>query len=147
MRLPIPSTRSATRLQRLLQMAVVDDQATGHGRLRDDWHASGSSYFMRSVIRRLLPTRRDLRFTQVSLEQLIRSRQCCWRRGRGVPAQYKTSMTWADGWRAGMIGFYVGARAAKRPAFLLMRRFSVRGASFEAWVRQTMWMCVEVVGR
>ena len=23
-------------------------------------------------------------------------------------------MTWADGWRAGMIGFYVGARAAEK---------------------------------
>ena len=82
-------------------------------------------------------------FTQVALEQVDQDRvSVAGARGRGVPAQYKTSMTWADGWRAGMIGFYVGARAAKRPAFLRMRRFSARGASFRRWVRQIMWMCV-----
>ena len=54
-------------------------------------------------------------FTQVSLEQIETDRvRVTGARGRGVPAQYKTSMTWADGWRAGMIGFYVGARAAEK---------------------------------
>ena len=54
-------------------------------------------------------------FTQVSLQQIDTDRVAVTgARGRGVPAQYKTSMTWADGWRAGMIGFYVGARAAEK---------------------------------
>ncbi len=54
-------------------------------------------------------------FTQVSLQQIDTDRVVVTgARGRGVPAQYKTSMTWADGWRAGMIGFYVGARAAEK---------------------------------
>ncbi len=54
-------------------------------------------------------------FTQVKLELLDTDRvKAVGARGRGIPAQYKTSMTWADGWRAGMIGFYVGARAAEK---------------------------------
>lgn len=35
-------------------------------------------------------------------------------RGRGVPGTYKTSLTWADGWRAGAIAFYVGDDAARK---------------------------------
>ena len=57
-------------------------------------------------------------FTQVALEQVDQDRvSVAGALGRGVPAQYKTSMTWADGWRAGMIGFYVGARRGKGSYF------------------------------
>ena len=35
-------------------------------------------------------------------------------RGRGVPATYKTSMTWADGWRAGTTLWCIGRRAADK---------------------------------
>lgn len=35
-------------------------------------------------------------------------------RGRGVPEDYKVSMTWMDGWRAGTIFFYVGVDAARK---------------------------------
>ena len=68
-------------------------------------------------------------------------------RGRGVPAQYKTSMTWADGWRAGMIGFYVGARAAEKARLFAdeaiqraRRKLSKMGAP------DYVDVCVEVVG-
>lgn len=35
-------------------------------------------------------------------------------KGRGVPADYKVSMTWADGWRAGTILWYLGRKAAEK---------------------------------
>ena len=87
-------------------------------------------------------------FTQVALDQIDQDRvSVAGARGRGVPAQYKTSMTWADGWRAGMIGFYVGARAAHKARLFAdeavqraRRKLSRMGASDYADV------CVEVVG-
>ena len=54
-------------------------------------------------------------FTEVSLEQVGIDRITVkGARGRGVPECYKASITWADGWRAGMVGFYVGAHAADK---------------------------------
>ena len=87
-------------------------------------------------------------FTQVALEQIDQDRvSVAGARGRGVPAQYKTSMTWADGWRAGMIGFYVGARAAEKARIFAdeaiqraRRKLSKMGAS------DYVDVCVEVVG-
>ena len=87
-------------------------------------------------------------FTQVALEQIGRDRvSVIGARGRGVPAQYKTSMTWADGWRAGMIGFYVGARAAEKARIFgneaiqrARRKLSAMGAP------DYVDVCVEVVG-
>lgn len=38
-------------------------------------------------------------------------------KGRGVPADYKVSMTWADGWRAGTILWYLGRNAAEKARF------------------------------
>ncbi|MDG1064706.1 MAG: DUF1446 domain-containing protein [Luminiphilus sp.] len=35
-------------------------------------------------------------------------------KGRGVPTDYKVSMTWADGWRAGTILWYLGRKAAEK---------------------------------
>ena len=85
-------------------------------------------------------------FTQVSLEQIGADRVAVTgARGNGVPAQYKTSMTWADGWRAGMIGFYVGARRRRR-AFLRTRPSSVRGANSKMGAPDYVDVCVEVVG-
>ncbi len=87
-------------------------------------------------------------FTQVSLKQIDADRVAVTgARGRGVPAQYKTSMTWADGWRAGMIGFYVGARAADKARIFAdeaiqraRRKLSNMGAP------DYVDVCVEVVG-
>jgi hypothetical protein len=87
-------------------------------------------------------------FTQVSLQQIDTDRVAVTgARGRGVPAQYKTSMTWADGWRAGMIGFYVGARAAEKARLFAdeaiqraRRKLSKMGAP------DYVDVCVEVVG-
>jgi len=87
-------------------------------------------------------------FTQVSLEQIDADRVAVTgARGRGVPAQYKTSMTWADGWRAGMIGFYVGARAAEKACLFAdeaiqraRRKLSKMGAP------DYVDVCVEIVG-
>ena len=87
-------------------------------------------------------------FTQVSLDQIDTERvSVTGARGRGVPAQYKTSMTWADGWRAGMIGFYVGVRAAEKARIFAdeaiqraRRKLSAMGAS------DYVDVCVEVVG-
>ena len=87
-------------------------------------------------------------FTQVALEQVDQDRvSVAGARGRGVPAQYKTSMTWADGWRAGMIGFYVGARAAEKARIFAdeaiqraRRKLSKMGAP------DYVDVCVEVVG-
>jgi hypothetical protein len=87
-------------------------------------------------------------FTQVALEQVDQDRvSVVGARGRGVPAQYKTSMTWADGWRAGMIGFYVGARAAEKARIFAdeaiqraRRKLSKMGAP------DYVDVCVEVVG-
>ena len=54
-------------------------------------------------------------FTEVSLEQVGIDRITVkGARGRGVPECYKASITWADGWRVGMVGFYVGAQAADK---------------------------------
>ena len=87
-------------------------------------------------------------FTQVSLQQIDTDRVAVTgARGRGVPAQYKTSMTWADGWRAGVIGFYVGARAAEKARLFAdeaiqraRRKLSKMGAP------DYVDVCVEVVG-
>ena len=87
-------------------------------------------------------------FTQVSLQQIDTDRVAVTgARGRGLPAQYKTSMTWADGWRAGMIGFYVGARAAEKARLFAdeaiqraRRKLSKMGAP------DYVDVCVEVVG-
>lgn len=54
-------------------------------------------------------------FTQIKLEQVGQDRvRMTNAQGRGVPATYKTSMTWADGWRAGSTFWYVGRRAADK---------------------------------
>ena len=54
-------------------------------------------------------------FTEVSLKQVGIDRITVkGARGRGVPECYKASITWADGWRVGMVGFYVGAQAADK---------------------------------
>ena len=54
-------------------------------------------------------------FTEVALEQVGIDRITVkGARGRGVPECYKASITWADGWRVGMVGFYVGAQAADK---------------------------------
>ena len=54
-------------------------------------------------------------FTQIQLEQVAADRvRVTHARGRGVPETYKTSMTWADGWRAGSTFWYVGRRAADK---------------------------------
>ncbi len=87
-------------------------------------------------------------FTQVTLEQADVDRvRVVGAKGRGVPAQYKTSITWADGWRAGMIGFYVGARAAEKARIFAdeaiqraRRKLTKMGAT------DYVDVCVEVVG-
>ena len=57
-------------------------------------------------------------FTQIQLEQVAADRvRMTHARGRGVPETYKTSMTWADGWRAGSTFWYVGRRAADKARF------------------------------
>lgn len=54
-------------------------------------------------------------FTAVQVQQIESDRVAVsGARGLGVPECYKASITWADGWRVGMIGFYVGARAAEK---------------------------------
>ncbi len=54
-------------------------------------------------------------FTRVTLEEIDTDRVLVrGARGAGVPSHYKASVTWADGWRAGMICFYVGAKAAEK---------------------------------
>lgn len=54
-------------------------------------------------------------FTQIQLEEVATDRvRMTHARGRGVPETYKTSMTWADGWRAGSTFWYVGRRAADK---------------------------------
>jgi len=54
-------------------------------------------------------------FTQIQLVQVGEDRvRMTHARGRGVPETYKTSMTWADGWRAGSTFWYVGRRAADK---------------------------------
>lgn len=54
-------------------------------------------------------------FTQIRLEQVGLDRVRMTNvQGRGVPATYKTSMTWSDGWRAGSTFWYVGRRAADK---------------------------------
>ena len=54
-------------------------------------------------------------FTQIQLVQVATDRvRMTHARGRGVPETYKTSMTWADGWRAGSTFWYVGRRAADK---------------------------------
>ena len=87
-------------------------------------------------------------FTRVSLEQIGTDRVAVTgARGRGVPAQYKTSMTWADGWRAGMIGFYVGVRAAEKARLFAdeaIQRARRKLTKMEA--PDYVDVCVEVVG-
>ena len=54
-------------------------------------------------------------FTQINLEQVADDRvRVTGARGRGVPSTYKTSMTWADGWRAGTTFWCIGRRAADK---------------------------------
>lgn len=54
-------------------------------------------------------------FTNVALRQQGPDRvSVSGARGRGVPEDYKVSMTWMDGWRAGTIFFYVGVDAARK---------------------------------
>ncbi len=54
-------------------------------------------------------------FTQINLEQVADNRvRVSGARGRGVPTTYKTSMTWADGWRAGTTFWCIGRRAADK---------------------------------
>ncbi|MGA0151948.1 MAG: acyclic terpene utilization AtuA family protein [Luminiphilus sp.] len=87
-------------------------------------------------------------FTEVTVEQI--ETDCVkvtGARGRGVPDRYKTSITWADGWRAGMIGFYVGARAAEKARIFAdeavqraRRKLAAMGAP------DYVEVCVEVVG-
>ena len=87
-------------------------------------------------------------FTQVALEQVDQDRvSVAGVRGRGVPAQYKTSMTWADGWRAGMIGFYVGARAAEKARIFADEAIQrARRKLSKMGVPDYVDVCVEVVG-
>ena len=76
-------------------------------------------------------------FTEVSLEQVGIDRITVkGARGRGVPECYKASITWADGWRVGMVGFYVGAQAADKARIFAdeaiqraRRKLSAMGAS------------------
>ena len=54
-------------------------------------------------------------FTEIQLNEVSENRvQVSGAKGRGVPATYKTSMTWADGWRAGTTFWCVGRRAANK---------------------------------
>jgi hypothetical protein len=54
-------------------------------------------------------------FTRINLEQVADDRvRVTGARGRGVPSTYKTSMTWADGWRAGTTFWCIGRRAADK---------------------------------
>jgi hypothetical protein len=54
-------------------------------------------------------------FSHVELQQIGENQvQVSGAKGRGVPADYKVSMTWADGWRAGTILWYLGRKAAAK---------------------------------
>lgn len=54
-------------------------------------------------------------FSDVRIEEVGRDRiSITGARGCGVPSHYKASMTWADGWRAGTILWYLGRRAADK---------------------------------
>ena len=54
-------------------------------------------------------------FTEIQLNEVSENRvQVSGAKGRGVPATYKTSMTWADGWRAGTTFWCIGRRAADK---------------------------------
>ena len=54
-------------------------------------------------------------FSRVELEQAGEDRvRVTGARGRGVPSDYKVSMTWADGWRAGTTLWYLGRAAARK---------------------------------
>lgn len=54
-------------------------------------------------------------FSRVELRQLAPDRVAVTgATGRMAPTEYKVSVTWADGWRAGSIFFYVGRRAAEK---------------------------------
>ena len=65
-----------------------------------------SAYFLPDVV---------CDFTQVELREIAENRVLVkGAKGRGVPSHYKVSMTWADGWRMGMIWFYVGGKARQR---------------------------------
>ena len=87
-------------------------------------------------------------FTQVALEQVDQDRvSVAGALGRGVPAQYKTSMTWADGWRAGMIGFYVGVRAAEKARIFADEAIQrARRKLSKMSAPDYVDVCVEVVG-
>ena len=87
-------------------------------------------------------------FTAVQVQQIETHRVAVsGARGLGVPECYKASITWADGWRVGMIGFYVGARAAEKARIFAdeaikraRRKLSVMGAP------DYVDVAVEVVG-
>ena len=57
-------------------------------------------------------------FSCVELQQIGQDQvQVSGAKGRGVPTDYKVSMTWADGWRAGTILWYLGRKAAEKARF------------------------------
>ena len=54
-------------------------------------------------------------FSQVTLLQTGPDRvRVAGARGTGVPSEYKVCVTWADGWRTGVVAFYVGDQAAQK---------------------------------
>ena len=54
-------------------------------------------------------------FTQVLLSEVGDNRvRVTGAKGVGVPEQYKASLTWADGWRAGAVFWYLGNRAGEK---------------------------------
>ena len=78
-----------------------------------------SSFSMRSVILAYILPDVVCDFTQIKLEQVADNRvRVSGARGRGVPSTYKTSMTWADGWRAGTTFWCIGRRAADKARIL-----------------------------
>ncbi len=87
-------------------------------------------------------------FSQVTLEQAETDRVLVLgARGRGIPDHYKASLTWADGWRAGMIGFYVGARAAEKARIFADQAIKrARGKLTTIGSPDYHDVCIEVIG-
>lgn len=57
-------------------------------------------------------------FSRVTLHQAGPDRvRVVGARGIAVPPDYKVSVTWADGWRAGVVAFYVGDQAAQKARY------------------------------
>ncbi|MEE4202980.1 MAG: acyclic terpene utilization AtuA family protein, partial [Halieaceae bacterium] len=68
-------------------------------------------------------------------------------RGRGIPTDYKLSMTWMDGWRAGTVFFYAGQNAAKKARLFAASALRRARARLEAMgLGDYDEVCVEVVG-